>query len=86
MGSLMVGGSVRLRAPPPSDLAADLSRRGLHLARAGPDADRARRCVCDDERGFTVILWQRGELSYALVSDVNAGELRQLASKIAGGP
>jgi anti-sigma factor RsiW len=37
------------------------------------------------ERGFTVILWRRGELGYALVSDVNAGDLLQLASKIAAG-
>ena len=37
------------------------------------------------ERGFTVMLWRRGELGYALVSDVNASELRQLAAKLAGG-
>jgi anti-sigma factor RsiW len=32
-----------------------------------------------------VILWKRGELGYALVSDVNPDELRELAAKIAGG-
>lgn len=37
------------------------------------------------ERGFNVILWRRGELGYALVSDVDARELRQLATRMAGG-
>src|SRR5262245_406169 len=37
------------------------------------------------ERGFTVILWRRGELGYALVSDVNARELDELAAKMTGG-
>jgi len=36
-------------------------------------------------RGFNVLLWQRGELGYALVSDVDAAELTQLAAKVAGG-
>ena len=36
-------------------------------------------------RGFNVILWQEGELGYALVSDVDLQELSQLASKLAGG-
>jgi anti-sigma factor RsiW len=35
-------------------------------------------------RGFTVILWRRGELGYALVSDVDRGELTSLATKLAG--
>ena len=35
-------------------------------------------------RGFTVLLWRSGELGYALVSDVDATELGQLAHKIAG--
>jgi anti-sigma factor RsiW len=35
------------------------------------------------ERGFNVIMWRRAELGYALVSDVNAAELRELAGKLA---
>jgi anti-sigma factor RsiW len=38
------------------------------------------------ERGFHVILWRRGELGYALVSDVDARELRQLATRMVGSP
>ncbi|PYM14036.1 MAG: hypothetical protein DMD81_19240 [Candidatus Rokuibacteriota bacterium] len=38
------------------------------------------------ERGFSVILWRSGELGYALVSDVNAEELRQLAAKVITAP
>ena len=36
------------------------------------------------ERGFNVMLWRRGELGYALVSDVDARELKQLAARLAG--
>jgi anti-sigma factor RsiW len=35
-------------------------------------------------RGFNVLLWRRGDLGYALVSDLDATELRQLADKLAG--
>jgi anti-sigma factor RsiW len=35
------------------------------------------------ERGFNVILWRRGELGYALVSDVDPPELTRLAAKLA---
>jgi len=35
------------------------------------------------ERGFNVLLWRRGELGYALVSDLNDAELRELAAKLA---
>ncbi len=34
--------------------------------------------------GFNVILWRQGELGYALVSDVDLQDLRDLAAKIAG--
>jgi len=34
------------------------------------------------ERGFTVITWRNGDLGYALVSDVDARELRQLAARM----
>jgi anti-sigma factor RsiW len=36
-------------------------------------------------RGFNVLLWREGELAYALVSDLNEAELRQLAVRIRGG-
>jgi anti-sigma factor RsiW len=36
-------------------------------------------------RGFNVLLWQSGELGYALVSDVDRRELTQLAAKLAAG-
>jgi len=35
-------------------------------------------------RGFNVLLWQNGDLGYALVSDVNQGDLLQLGKKILG--
>jgi anti-sigma factor RsiW len=35
-------------------------------------------------RGFSVLLWQEGELAYALVSDLNESELRQLAEHVRG--
>src|SRR5205807_119826 len=38
------------------------------------------------ERGFNVIVWRRGELGYALVSDVDGGELRALASRMTSAP
>jgi len=34
-------------------------------------------------RGFNVLLWREGELGYALVSDVNAQDLKLLAAKLA---
>lgn len=36
-------------------------------------------------RGFNVILWQSGELGYALVSDLGRHELMQLAQKLTAG-
>src|SRR5262249_9205704 len=38
------------------------------------------------ERGFNVIVWRRGELGYALVSDVDAGELTALAGRLTHSP
>jgi len=38
------------------------------------------------ERGFNVIVWRRGELGYALVSDVDAGELTALAGRLTRAP
>jgi len=37
-------------------------------------------------RGFRVFVWRAGELGYALVSDVDMGELRTLAAKVMGEP
>jgi len=36
-------------------------------------------------RGFNVLLWRDADLSYALVSDVDAAELAALAARIAPG-
>jgi anti-sigma factor RsiW len=36
-------------------------------------------------RGFNVLLWRSGELGYALVSDLDARELRDLGAKLTGG-
>ncbi len=36
-------------------------------------------------RGFNVLLWRAGELGYALVSDLDARELRALGARLAGG-
>ena len=36
------------------------------------------------ERGFNVVLWRGGELGYALVSDLDAPELAELAGRLAG--
>ena len=34
-------------------------------------------------RGFNVVLWRSGELGYALVSDANAKELREIGARLA---
>jgi anti-sigma factor RsiW len=34
-------------------------------------------------RGFSVVLWRQGDLGYALTSDLNGGDLRTLAGRIA---
>ncbi len=48
------------------------------LTRIGPV-----QAYATSERGFNVMMWRRGELGYALVSDVNDAELRELAAKLA---
>jgi anti-sigma factor RsiW len=35
-------------------------------------------------RGFNVLLWRAGDLGYALVSDLDAAELKQLGAKLGG--
>jgi anti-sigma factor RsiW len=42
------------------------------------------RASLESQRGFHALLWQRGDLGYALVSDLNEGELVTLGAKIAG--
>ncbi len=37
-----------------------------------------------NERGFHVLMWRDGELGYALVSDVDPRDMRELAAKLAG--
>jgi anti-sigma factor RsiW len=41
------------------------------------------RATLETQRGFHVLLWRRGDLGYALVSDVDEKELTTLGSKIA---
>jgi anti-sigma factor RsiW len=43
-----------------------------------PDTPRAAR-----DRGFATLIWRRGDLGYALVSDVDPADLAALASKLA---
>ena len=38
------------------------------------------------ERGFSVVAWRRGDLGYALVSDVDGHELTALAAKLGSRP
>ncbi len=70
-------------------------RRGLHLislfvfpADGFPWANRGSELIGDARvytevsRGFNVILWQVGDLRYALVSDVDRSELHMLVSKL----
>jgi len=39
----------------------------------------------ETSRGFHVVLWRKGDLGYALVSDVDSADLQMLAVKVAGG-
>jgi anti-sigma factor RsiW len=59
---------------------------GLPWPTAGRDTVDGVRATITTSRGFHVILWREAELGYALVSDVDVTELRQLAAKLAGGP
>jgi anti-sigma factor RsiW len=53
---------------------------GLALPEGDRDLGRA---SVRQARGFSVILWRAGELGYALVSDLNAPDLRRLGQQIA---
>jgi anti-sigma factor RsiW len=43
------------------------------------------RGTLETSRGFHVLMWKKGDLGYALVSDVDPTDLQTLAAKIAGG-
>ena len=58
---------------------------GLPWPTTGHQSVGGARATITTSRGFNVILWQEGELGYALVSDVDLSELSQLAAKLAGG-
>jgi anti-sigma factor RsiW len=55
---------------------------GLPWPVGAPDDGRAGPLYRQDARGFHVVLWRAGDLGYALVSDVEAPELLQLASRL----
>lgn len=56
---------------------------GLVWPTRAPDRIGSAAAYTTSARGFNVILWRVGELGYALVSDVDAAELRALAAKLA---
>jgi anti-sigma factor RsiW len=43
------------------------------------------RGTLETSRGFHVLMWKKGDLGYALVSDVDPTDLQTLAAKVAGG-
>jgi anti-sigma factor RsiW len=44
------------------------------------------RGTLETSRGFHVLMWKKGDLGYALVSDVDPTDLQMLAVKVEGGP
>jgi anti-sigma factor RsiW len=58
---------------------------GLPWPTQGLEALGAARAAVAVSRGFTVVLWRNGELGYALVSDLNVRELRELGARLATG-
>jgi hypothetical protein len=56
---------------------------GLPWSRRGLETIGAVRAQVTASRGFNAIVWREGELGYALVSDVDAPELRQLVGRLA---
>jgi anti-sigma factor RsiW len=58
--------------------------RGLRWPAFGAQPIGAGRGSLETVRGFHVLLWQNGDLGYALVSDVNEPDLLMLGAKIAG--
>jgi anti-sigma factor RsiW len=57
---------------------------GLPWAKTGLHAVGSARSLEETSRGFHVLVWQKGDLGYALVSDVDPRELEVLAAKVAG--
>jgi anti-sigma factor RsiW len=43
------------------------------------------RGTLETSRGFHVLMWRKGDLGYALVSDVDPKDLQMLAVKVEGG-
>jgi anti-sigma factor RsiW len=57
---------------------------GLPWPAVATEALGAVRGTSETSRGFHVLLWKRGDLGYALVSDVDPADLHALADKLAG--
>jgi anti-sigma factor RsiW len=57
---------------------------GLHWPVPGGLAIGAAHGSLESSRGFHVLLWQKGDLGYALVSDTNEADLLTLGAKIVG--
>jgi len=55
---------------------------GLDLPKADEERLRGGRVGANTERGFHVVMFQAGDLGYALVSDVDPAELMRLAGKL----
>ncbi len=58
---------------------------GLPWPTRGLEAMGGARASASVSRGFNVLLWRSGELGYALVSDLDARELRELGARLASG-
>jgi anti-sigma factor RsiW len=58
---------------------------GLPWPSRGLEPVGAARARVATSRGFAAILWRRGDLGYALVSDIDPAELASLAAKLASG-
>jgi anti-sigma factor RsiW len=58
---------------------------GLPWPTQGLQAMGTARASVTVDRGFNVLLWRAGDLGYALVSDLDAGELRELGARFTRG-
>ncbi len=58
---------------------------GLPWPMAAPERLDGARGTMFVSRGFHVLLWRKGDLGYAVVSDVDERDVRALAGRIAGG-
>jgi anti-sigma factor RsiW len=58
---------------------------GLPWPELAPDRVGEARGAMRSVRGFHVLLWRKGDLGYAVVSDVDERDVRSLASRVAGG-